>query len=449
LYIEDELMLLLPARPAVLFSLVMLLFSPVCHADTIKYSAHAAPLADEARLVEFKDNSFVFLSKDGFLDALDAQKVTAFHSADTFLVQTVTSEVVSGVITIQDGNLTIASPVLGATSLPMKDVRYISRISRSISSSPGQLEKIAGLRAKGSPTKAGSAKGDEGKTVLAQESEIDAVPEDLYLRERKVMTRKGKFELETNLSFVNNDKSLPYLVTDKTRQLMLALTGRYGITEDFQTYLTLPVGVNWRESSQNGDRTKTRSDAGMGDVSFGLSYQLLAESVSFPALMISLSAKTDTGKSSGATTYGTNDLGSGYWTITPGLSMVRTLDPVVLFGGVSYTHAFSHMIQRPDWLESGPDSIRYEAGDSVNLLLGTGFSLNNKIALTFDVNGGFVFRDKFGGSEKGDNRTPFYFRSGLDYAFSKSCYLEPTVAFGITKDANDFSISLSHVFRFN
>src|SRR3546814_17872021 len=76
------------------------------------------------------------------------------------------------------------------------------------------------------------------------------------------------------------------------------------------------------------------------------------ESVNSPDAVLTLRVKAPTGdepfgiklRQSQANTnlFVPEDLptGNGVWSITPGISLVKTFDPAVLFGSLSYTHNF-------------------------------------------------------------------------------------------------------------
>jgi hypothetical protein len=172
----------------------------------------------------------------------------------------------------------------------------------------------------------------------------------------------------------------------------------------------------------------------LGDVRFGFQYQLLTERVVRPDLMFFLSARIDTGKSPYQVPLSEAPLGTGHWQIEPGFSLVKTYDPVVFFGSLSYTHFFpGHGLQ---------------PGDAINPQLGTGFALNDEVAMSFRVAGSYIFRSKEFSQETGRVLTPFSFVFTVDKYLTKNSYLEPSVAFGLTDEAPDFTALLLYVHRF-
>jgi hypothetical protein len=78
--------------------------------------------------------------------------------------------------------------------------------------------------------------------------------------------------------------------------------------------------------------------------------------------------------------------GNGVWSITPGISLVKTFDPAVLFGTLSYTHNLEESF---DDISSTVNQSRLQAsvklGDSYQIGAGIAFALNEKMSMSFSV----------------------------------------------------------------
>src|SRR5262249_30285774 len=144
----------------------------------------------------------------------------------------------------------------------------------------------------------------------------------------------------------------------KSHQLMADLDTRYGVTERISVDVDVPY--IYRHSNfvvgGAGGAASSLSDASasshaIGDVNFGLYYQLVRESANWPDIVASVRVKTPTGTSpfgikvvqvdpNNTSLVAPTKLptGTGFWNITGGLSVLKTYDPVVLFGSVSYTY---------------------------------------------------------------------------------------------------------------
>jgi len=76
------------------------------------------------------------------------------------------------------------------------------------------------------------------------------------------------------------------------------------------------------------------SDDGPGDVAGLVRYQVWHERGSSPDVILDMRVKSRTA--------GNSLLGTGTWSLGGGVTLVKTLDPVVFFGRVGYTYTFEH-----------------------------------------------------------------------------------------------------------
>jgi hypothetical protein len=407
------------------------------------------------KALELKNHILSFLCDDGSIANIKWHDVISLAIDDKIYVTLDGKETFYGLASINDGKVNIESQSIGKVGFASQKITALERKRKDVSPLfvVSNSQELSSVRAKGTetPPRPSESKDEkppekgkeqakaEKKTPTIGEKPDERIPEDMFLRDEKVLVPKGKGEIELNLTYRNRDSS-DVFGPDKTRSLIPSITGRYGITNKLLGFVTVPFVFNWREMRADF-ATKNYRSAGLGDLIFGANYQLLDEGSKWPSLMLSLIAISNTGKPY-LMSENKAQLGTGHWQISPGFSLVKSIDPVVLFGSLYYTYGFSETLNT----SSGEETRK--PGDSVNLVLGTGFAFNEKVTLSFKVFGSFIFRDRINGSERNDIRTPFYFYSVLDYMLHKRGYLEPSVGFGITKDAPDFLLSLSYIHRF-
>ncbi|WP_315981555.1 hypothetical protein [Aliamphritea spongicola] len=134
------------------------------------------------------------------------------------------------------------------------------------------------------------------------------------------------------------------------------ITGRYNVTDRWQVGMTVPWvyrNTNFQRNVSGGVESEV-SEAGLGDITLLSAYQLYKETDSRPDIVWNTSLKIPTGTDP----YGTptitktasngDDLtfpaelptGSGLYSLTTGLSFVKTTDPAILFANIGYTHHF-------------------------------------------------------------------------------------------------------------
>jgi hypothetical protein len=125
--------------------------------------------------------------------------------------------------------------------------------------------------------------------------------------------------------------------------------------------------------------------------------------------------------------------------MTGGLAFVKSLDPVVVFWGLDYTHQFER-----DGLGQ-----RVQPGETFGYNLGLGFAVNEDVSLSAQVGGAYQTETRLGGIvADGTSREPVTLRLGLTNRWSSNTYLEPSVTFGLNDDAADVGLGLSITRRF-
>ena len=302
----------------------------------------------------------------------------------------------------------------------------------------------------------------------------------------------GKFSVETGITYARYDTRQlilnGFLALDsiflgninldriKADNWTLDVTGRYNLNQRWQFDINVPVV--YRESTyQSGgaqnnaqgitEQTVTR-DPTIGDVNFGVAYKFLDESESLPDAVFTLRVKAPTGEEpfgikllqdpNNDSLFYPEDLptGNGVWSITPGISLVKTFDPAVLFGSLSYTHnleeSFSDISSTVG--VSHPGKVRL--GDSFQLGAGIAFALNEKMSMSFSVPDLIVKKSKINQTDTNDgwvtvpssDANAAYFNVGMTLAATDKLTIVPNLSIGLTDDAPDFTFSLKFPYYF-
>lgn len=228
----------------------------------------------------------------------------------------------------------------------------------------------------------------------------------------------------------------------------LDLTGRYNWNQRWQVDINAPVV--YREStyqsagaggstSQITEKSVT-GDPRLGDVSFGVAYKFLDESESTPDAVVSLRVKAPTG--------------NGVWSITPGISLVKTVDPAVLFGSLSYTYNFEESFDDINPQQGVKTGGKVKLGNWFQLGVGVAFALNEKMSMSFSFSELISQKSKVkqdGQSWQtvsGSDANAGYFGLGMTYAVSNRFSIVPSLSIGITPDAPDFTFGVKFPYYF-
>ncbi|MDI1303038.1 MAG: hypothetical protein PSX71_14125 [bacterium] len=246
------------------------------------------------------------------------------------------------------------------------------------------------------------------------------------------------------------------------------LTGRYNWHQRWQLDLDLPLvyrETTYQSAGAGGASTQFSEktvigNPRLGDVSVGISYKFIDEAPGRPDAVASLRIKAPTGDDPYGiklrTVPGNDNLsvpdklptGDGVWSVTPGIALVKTVDPAVLFGNLSYTHHLNESFPdiSPQIGVKVPGEV--DLGDYFQFGMGVAFALNERMSLSMSfselING--TSRIKQTGSSwqtvTGSDANAAYFNMGMTVAATQRLTVVPSLSMGLTPDAPNFSISL-------
>ncbi|RZI90271.1 MAG: hypothetical protein EOP15_05230 [Pseudomonas sp.] len=356
---------------------------------------------------------------------------------------------------------------------------------KRLTRSPAESVKGGQSVAAGAPGASGSSYGQS----LQDDSEPAQSVSNLY-DEASGFFGRGKFSVETGITYTHYDtRALTlngFLALDsiflgninldriKADNWTLDLTARYNLDQRWQFDINVPVVYRESTYSSGGaggagpvtsDATVTR-DPTIGDVNVGVAYKFLDESEDWPDAVFTLRVKAPTGKDP----YGiklvndpTNDnlsvpeslpTGNGVWAITPGISLVKTFDPAVLFGSLSYTYnmedSFSDISAQVN--SKVPGDVKL--GNSWQIGAGIAFALNEKMSMSFSVSDQFASKSKIkpdGGDWQSISNSDYNaanFNIGMTLAATDNLTIVPNLSIGLTDDSPDFSFSLKFPYYF-
>jgi len=311
--------------------------------------------------------------------------------------------------------------------------------------------------------------------VLADDSEQAKRPQSVndIIERPGVLTPKGKFTVDTSISYTQNSSNkvsvvgytiLPTLlvgrieVSDSDRTtITTGLTMRYGLTNSTELELRLPYVYRSDQIStrpiQDGAEANTINTTldggGLGDVEFAVRQQLNFDTT--PYWVGGLIVKSNTGKSpydievdSSTNTLEEVSTGSGFWSVEPSLSMIYPTDPAVIFSSISYIYNFK------DDVDISGQTIEVDLGDTIALSGGFGFAINPDFSFSVGLSHKTILKSKIAGAED-DNAKLLQLDSlsfGINYALSKSTSLGINAQAGLTEDTPDFQLSVRVPYSF-
>jgi len=315
----------------------------------------------------------------------------------------------------------------------------------------------------------------------APEEPADGRPPEIapIFEQPGVLTPPGSWVLEPSLQYSYSSSNrvaligytiIPALLIGlvdvrevKSHSFVGALTVRRGITNRFELEAKFPYVYRTdttvgREILQDAatERLFESSGQGIGDVEITGRYQLNEGGLDKPYYIASLRLKTRTGKDPfevrttvvpgfrGGGLEREKPTGSGFYTLTPGLTVLIPSDPVVLFGGVSYQHTFerNNVTRRTD--TGSQDLGTIQPGPTFGFNFGMGLALNERSSFSIGYDHLSV------GKVKQNGRTaPTSVRVqlgtlllGYSYRLDSGRTLNLSVGAGLTRDTPDLQLTL-------
>ncbi|RKP59193.1 hypothetical protein [Pararobbsia silviterrae] len=259
----------------------------------------------------------------------------------------------------------------------------------------------------------------------------------------------------------------------KASQYQYDVDVRYGLTDRISVDLDLPYMYRSSTfiSGGAGGASSTLTDtsvnsSNIGDVNFGIYYQVFKETNAWPDIVASLRVKSDTGTSPFGIKLVSPDAdnnnlitptrlptGTGIWNFTAGVSVLKTYDPVVLFGSLSYTYNVARSFADISSVQGQVEPAKVKLGDIIQVGAGAAIALSDKTSASLSfttavepetkIDSGSGY-EKVAGSQTNASTMNF----GLNQVINKHLTINGSVSIGLTPDAPNFVVGLRFPYTF-
>jgi hypothetical protein len=155
-------------------------------------------------------------------------------------------------------------------------------------------------------------------------------------------------------------------------------------------------------------------------------------------LLGSLRWKSTTGRDAFGAAEAETAFGTGFDAFSASLTGVSVLDPVVFFGGLSYTKSLAD--------EKG--DVRIAPGDSVGVQFGTALALNLDTSINFAFGQQFTRRTEVeGGDVPGSYINTGTLSIGVSRVLMSGTSIDGSLTIGLSEDSPDLQLAFSMPFR--
>jgi hypothetical protein len=218
-----------------------------------------------------------------------------------------------------------------------------------------------------------------------------------------------------------------------------AVTARVGLPWRTQIQVTAPFVYKF-ESSGLGDGTGVNHhDADVGDVQVEFAHQFLVEKGWVPDIVAGVSWLFPTGSDPYRLVDGNVATGVGTNQASARLTALKSVDPLVFFSTVTYTHSLSY----------GESFGKVHLGDEYDWQLGglLAVSPDTSLSLAFSQ----LFKERTAVNAQpiaGSDGVAGQLLFGLDQVLTPKMLLDVSLGVGVTRDAPDYSLTVSLPIRF-
>jgi hypothetical protein len=334
---------------------------------------------------------------------------------------------------------------------------------------------LAAQNATPAPTALPSTPVGEAPEMMEPAAEVAALPEGA-----RVLTPTGRLVVETSYEYALTSSNrlvfrgveiVPGILlglidaNDVVRDTVVAaLNVRYGIMDRMEIEARIPVVYRHDRFTVLSQQVSPTIPAAtqvfdlkgqdLGDIEFGLRYQLNRARTGGAIFVGGIRAKMRTGIGPYDVEYDDNGVatslgtGSGFWAVEPNLTMLYPSDPVVIFMNVGYIHSFGLNIDK----DIGTAHIgQVDPGGAIHASIGFGFALNPEFSFSLGFTNTFIFGtdSEIGAlTTRSNSLESASLTMGLSYVFSPNFTIGGNFEFGVTEDAPDMRVLLRLPFRF-
>ena len=211
---------------------------------------------------------------------------------------------------------------------------------------------------------------------------------------------------------------------------------------------------------------RTVHGTGIGDGSIGVSYRLMAETVDMPDVVLNGRVKFPTGRHPFGIEFTEVEgsegnlqiperlsFGTGVYGASLGFSMLKTLDPMIVFGSATYFHNFKRDFDDIDEIpEDQPGAVKL--GDAVQYGAELAFALNDKSSISMSYTQRIVERTRLTPLDEetrdivGSQANVALVNLGATFSLGENVALVTNVGVGLTDDSPDMAVSVRIPYRF-
>ena len=282
----------------------------------------------------------------------------------------------------------------------------------------------------------------------------------------------GKFQISITESYTHSQSSQLYIqgfgiipiltvgnidVQNVRRDVFTTvLSANYKLTNRLQVSMSVPwqytmssvskaTGLSGSSPLSPNTEQKNQSSS-LGDISAGVSYQLVPQGLVMPNLTGGLNFKSRSGRDFFETPDPAAHVpaGTGFYALSGSLSWSKTSAPAVVYGSFGYSYSFARRNIPYTANRTAPILIKsYEPGASMSISLGMSLSLNYQLSLNWGLGMSHSFSSRVNGNVSPNSATnSITYRMGGIWHITDTQYIDISMTTALDADAGGTTVSV-------
>lgn len=292
---------------------------------------------------------------------------------------------------------------------------------------------------------------------------LEITQEEKAKKEKEILETAGNEYtlMKQNTLGVEYNMTYQYYSSDNVN--LLALTAERNATHTLKNSLffqyalkdnvTLNFNVPFVYTYDRTGTSNSKEVTDLGDPSFGFNYQPFKSGGSLPTTIVFGSFSLPMGRSPYEINPDTElATGNGYYSASAGISLSKTIDPIIAYGSLSYTYdvEVSDLDQK---YSDGRILTKVEPGADIGLNIGIGYSLSYNASMTFSYQYVHRFENLYhyqnSATVSSGTSTSSILSIGTGWRFSPQYTVNLKVGIGLTDEDPDFIFTLRLPFEFD
>jgi len=269
-------------------------------------------------------------------------------------------------------------PVYTASAQEKQEIRDLMEKVKNLES---QMEKI------GEETEA------RRKLIITKEETVEREKEILTSVDKEEYTVEKKKSIGMTYNISYGYSAADRLVLDVhdvvegaheyNHSMTHSISVSYGLLDNLTVNTGVPFVYRYYKTGASGSKDVT----GIGDMSFGMSWQPIKRTKGGLSTTFSGSVTLPTGRSPYKINPNTEiSTGNGLYSISTGLNLSKPIDPLIVYGGLSYSRSFNFNVK--DLHLNVGDFVleEVEPGDSIGFKMGMAYALSYRASINLGFN---------------------------------------------------------------